>query len=193
MAGYSKESERQNKALQSIIDGDTPERRVMVGYNPVKEKHGDIQSHLTDVMKDVRMPWFCPECDKTMKIKLDDKMWRLFGHCFDCQVKIETKLRIEGKYEEWAKKKVLLNQRSFVTEQLESVEEWKNQGDVTFYNQVNPDGHSVEKETWSTDKEQLEKLAKEATDNYTDLLEKINLELSELDNEGVKDGSNINS
>ena len=193
MAGYSKESERQNKALQSIIDGGTPERRVMVGYNPVKEKHGDIQSHLTDVMKDVRMPWFCPECDKTMKIKLDDKMWRLFGHCFDCQVKIETKLRIEGKYEEWAKKKVLLNQRSFVTEQLESVEEWKNQGDVTFYNQVNPDGHSVEKETWSTDKEQLEKLAKEATDNYTDLLEKINLELSELDNEGVKDGSNINS
>ena len=32
-------------------------------------------------------------------------MWSLFGHCFDCQVKIENKLRIKGKYEEWAEKK----------------------------------------------------------------------------------------
>ena len=87
----------------------------------------------------------------------------------------------------------MLNQRSFVTEQLEGVEEWKTQGDVTFYNQVNPDGHTIEKETWSTDKEQLEKLATEAVDNYTDLLERINLELLKLDNEGVKNGSNINS
>ena len=31
--GYSKETERQNKALESILRGGTPEKRVMVGYN----------------------------------------------------------------------------------------------------------------------------------------------------------------
>ena len=38
-----------------------------------------------------------------MKLRLDDKMWRLYGHCFDCQVKFENRLRIEGKFEEWEK------------------------------------------------------------------------------------------
>ena len=36
-----------------------------------------------------RTPWFCPKCNKTMKSHLDDKMYRLYGHCFDCQVKFE--------------------------------------------------------------------------------------------------------
>ena len=38
MAGYSKENERQNKALKSILRGQTPEQRVMVGYEGEKEE-----------------------------------------------------------------------------------------------------------------------------------------------------------
>ena len=108
MAGYSKETERQNEALKSILRDEAPEKRAMVGYNSGKElkKHGDKISPLSEVMKEARMPWFCPECKKTMKIKLDDKMWRLYGHCFDCQVKMETKLRAIGKYEDWEKNKI---------------------------------------------------------------------------------------
>ena len=100
MAGYSKESERQNKALRAIMRGETPEKRVMVGYDKEKsESSGDKIDRLSDIMKEARMPWFCPECDKTMKKRLDNKFWRLFGHCFDCQVKLEHKLRLEGKYD----------------------------------------------------------------------------------------------
>ena len=33
MAGYSKESERQNNALRAIMRGETPEKRIMVGYD----------------------------------------------------------------------------------------------------------------------------------------------------------------
>ena len=36
-----------------------------------------------------------------MKSRLDDKFWRMMGHCFNCQVEIENKKRIEGTYEEW--------------------------------------------------------------------------------------------
>ena len=75
--GYSKEAERQNKALENILRGGTPEKRVMVGYNADKgeDKNGKtIESHLTKIMQEARMPWFCPECDKVMKHRLDDKM-----------------------------------------------------------------------------------------------------------------------
>ena len=36
------------------------------------------------------------------------------GHCFNCQVEIENKKRIEGTYEEWAQQKVLKNKVSFI-------------------------------------------------------------------------------
>ena len=44
-------------------------------------------------MASVRMPWFCPKCTKAMKKKLDDKFWRMMGHCFDCQIEIENKFQ----------------------------------------------------------------------------------------------------
>ena len=100
--GYSKESERQNQVLGDLLSGKTPDKRVMVGYKGKEQESGDQISRMTDIMKGARMPMFCPNCDKIMKKRLDDKMWSLFGHCFDCQIEMENKLRIEGKYEEWA-------------------------------------------------------------------------------------------
>ena len=46
-------------------------------------------------------------CKKAMKKRLDDKFWRMMGHCFDCQIEIEHKLRVSGEFEEYARKKVL--------------------------------------------------------------------------------------
>ena len=100
MAGYSKEQERQNKVLGDLLSGREPEKRIMVGYEGQKEKQGDKESALSKIMQEVRMPMFCPECKKVMKKKLDNKFWSLMGHCFDCQVKIENKLRIKGTYKE---------------------------------------------------------------------------------------------
>ena len=182
MAGYSRETERQNKALQTILDGGEPEKRIFVSMSDIKKKKkGDQKSHLTDIMAEARVPWFCPSCDKVMKRKLDDKMWRLFGHCFDCQVKMENKLRITGEYDDWAEKKVLNNKKSYLLEQVQSITEWKNQDDITFLNQTNPDGSSVTKETWKIDKEQNLKLAQEALDNINELITDIDEKLIKLE------------
>ena len=62
--GYSKETERQNKVLGDLLAGREPEKRVMVGYNKPKEKKKDKISRMTEIMQDVRMPWFCPNCKK---------------------------------------------------------------------------------------------------------------------------------
>src|ERR1035437_810426 len=59
-----------------------------------------------------RMPWWCPRCSKTMKHKNDDKMWYLYGVCFDCVVKYETQLQIDGKFQIYEQMKVLANQVS---------------------------------------------------------------------------------
>ena len=80
--GYSKESERQNQVLGDLLSGKTPEKRVMVGYKGKEQESGDQISRMTDIMKGARMPMFCPNCDKIVKKRLDDKMWSLFGHCF---------------------------------------------------------------------------------------------------------------
>ena len=171
--GYSKEAERQNKALGDVLAGRTPEKRVMVGYEGKKDKGGDKISRLSDVMKNARMPMFCSECDKIMKKKLDDKMWMMFGHCFECQIKIENKLRIEGKYEEWAVKKIRKNKISFIKDQIQAITEWKDMKAPEFFNNVGVNYPMLEKEKWDIDVEKVQKEADEALEKYTEVLEEL--------------------
>ena len=174
---YSKEAERQNKALGDVLAGRTPEKRVMVGYEGKKDKVGDKISRLSDIMKDARMPMFCPECDLLMKKKLDDKMWRLFGHCFDCQVKIENKLRIEGKYEEWAENKIRKNKIAFIKDSIQKIEEWKDMKAPEWYNNVGVDYPELEKEKWDVDMDKVRKEADNALKKYTEVLEQLESEV----------------
>jgi len=174
--GYSKETERQNKVLGDLLAGREPEKRVMVGYSKPKEKKKDKISRMTEIMQDVRMPWFCPNCKKVMKQKLDDKMWRLFGHCFDCQIKIENKLRIEGKYEEWEKNKIKQNKISFIKDSIQKIEEWKNMKSPEFFNQVGVNYPELEKEKWDIDMSKVHKEADEAIQKYEEALEKLEKE-----------------
>ena len=174
--GYSKESERQNKVLGDLLAGREPEKRVMVGFNSGKEpeKHGDKIDRLSDIMKEARMPWFCPECDKTMKKKLDNKFWRMMGHCFDCQVKIENKLRVEGKWEEYEKKKILENKKAYLKDLKQSIDEFEETGGkATFFNEVGVVEKGVEKEEWSMGQENFDQLVDEAREH----IERLEMEL----------------
>ena len=168
MAGYSKESERQNKALKELMSGKDYEKDyVQVGYEGKQENLGGKtrKSELTDVMASVRMPWFCPKCDKAMKNKLDDKFWRTQGHCFNCQVELENRLRIEGKFEDYAKTKMLENQKAYLKDLEQSIDEFeKTGGKQEWLNQVGVNTPELEKETWDMGKDQFEKTISEARD-----------------------------
>ena len=171
--GYSKETERQNQVLSDILAGHETEKRVMVGYKGEDKKKGDIVSKMTELMQDVRMPFFCKECNKVMNKRLDDKMWRLYGHCFDCQIKIENKLRIEGKYEEWEKEKIKQNKIAFIKDQMQTIEEWKDMKAPEWYNQVGVNYPEMEKEKWSVDTTHIKLMAEEALEEYTKILNKL--------------------
>jgi ribosomal protein L37AE/L43A len=159
---YSRENERQNKVLGDLISGQTPEKRIMVGYTGDADvKQGDKIDPITDIFKDARMPWFCPECKKTMNKRLDDKMWRLYGQCFDCQVTFENKLRIKGEYEEWEKNKVNSNQKAYLEDLLVSLDEWRNTK-IEFQEQVGVQDIEMEKEKWIQSQEKTKEMADKA-------------------------------
>ena len=165
MAGYSKEAERQNKALGNLLKGQEVEKRTIVGYEGKQKEKGDIKSELTDIMSEVRMPLFCPKCKKTMKKKLDDKFWRMMGHCFDCQVDFENKLRVKGKFDDWAQQKMLENQKSQLKDLEQSLDDFeKTGGKKTWYNNVGVNTPELEKDKWEMDEEAFNKTIKEAKD-----------------------------
>ena len=168
MAGKSKEAERENKALASLLRGEEVEKRSIVGYTPEAQKNEGgktRKSELTDIMASVRMPWFCPNCKKAMKKKLDDKFWRMMGHCFDCQVDFENKLRIEGKFDNWAQSKMLENQKSQLKDLEQSLDDFeKTGGKKEWFNQVGVNNPELEAEKWEMGEKEFEKTISDARD-----------------------------
>ena len=168
MAGRSKEAERQNVALKNILDGKPTEKRSMVGYQGKKEENlggKTRKSELTDIMSEVRMPLFCKKCKKTMKRKLDDKFWRTQGHCFDCQIEIENRMRIEGTFEEYAKTKMLENQKAYLKDMEQSLDDFeKTGGKKEWFNQVGVNNPELESEKWEMGEKEFEKTISEARD-----------------------------
>ncbi len=166
MAGYSKEAERQNKALKDLMQGKEYEKDyTLVGYQGEQENLGGKtrESELSKTMQSVRMPWFCPKCKKTMKKKLDRKFWSTQGHCFDCQIDYENKLRIKGEFDNWAESKMLENQKAYLKDLEQSIDDFeKTGGKKEWLNNVGVNTPELEKETWEMGEEQFEKTIQEA-------------------------------
>ena len=173
MAGYSKETERQNKALSNLLKGQEVEKRSMVGYEGKQKEKGDIKSELTDIMSEVRVPLFCPKCKKTMKKKLDNKFWYLYKHCFDCQIDFENKLRLEGKYNDWALEKTKNNKRAWVDDMIIGIEEWRNERPVDQVYDVGIKDPEVKIEKAQVNEEALNKLADDAIKDLKKMRENI--------------------
>ena len=177
MAGYSKETERQNEALKDALAGrEHVKNYVQVGYEGKQKPQGDVIPKMTEIMKDVRMPMFCPKCDKVMKKRLDNKMWNLYGHCFDCQLEVEHKLKLEGKFDDWANEKIKKNKISYIKDALQQLEEFKTMKAPEWLNQVGVNYPELEKEKWEGG---TEKMVAEATE----AIEKLTEQLQELENE----------
>ena len=173
MAGYSKEAERQNKALSNLLKGQEVEKRSMVGYEGKQKEKGDVKSELTDIMSEVRVPLFCPKCKKTMKKKLDNKFWYLYKHCFDCQIDFENKLRLEGKYDDWAINKAKDNQRAWIDDMIQGIEQWRTERPVDQVYDIGIKNPEVKIEKPKVNEEALNKLADDAIKDLKKMRENI--------------------
>jgi len=112
---------RDVQRMRNIITKDySAKTSTQIGYTKeyVEHKEGDVWEEnskqwtikngikqtvtkLDAVRKRVTMPLNCPQCKAPMKNRLDKTMYLIHSMCFDCVVKHETKLKTEGKFEEY--------------------------------------------------------------------------------------------
>ena len=176
----------EDRALKNILRGRPVEKPIMVGYEGKKQKSGDQKSRLTDIMAAARMPWFCPSCKKIMKKKLDNKMWNLFNHCFECQIEEEHEMRAKGLFKQWEDRKVLINKRSIIENQVKEIQEFISIGDTEVVEPVNVDTGFVHIEKYELD-DKIKKEAEEALVSLDAALTNVNKTIKKLDAELKED------
>lgn len=115
----------------------------------------------------------CPKetCTCGMPKRLDEKMRRIHGMCFDCVVDMEHKIRLEGKWDEYENRKVKENAIAW----LEEAEKDKNLiADELSRLEFSNDFGDIEKWKTSINKEELlEKIEKEFEEFKKNFIEKL--------------------
>jgi len=115
-------SKKDVQRVRNVMSGKSGERTVDgVGYRKSKQfyEEGDVweedgrqwtikdglKQNITklDKAKEVTTPLFCPKCNKIMKARLDNPIYKFFKHCFNCHAEFEMKLRIKGLWEDYQK------------------------------------------------------------------------------------------
>lgn len=109
--------------LRNLITGKHDNKTsIGIGYTKAEEFHkegdiweednrtwtikGGIKQNITKLDKaknTVTLPLFCPSCSKLMKPRIDKLFYIQYNRCFNCQSEFETKLKIEGKWDEYEK------------------------------------------------------------------------------------------
>ena len=92
-------------------DGNEWEQRKGYKIKLGKEWQQELHEYLNTFQK-------CPKetCTFTMPKRLDQKMKAIHGMCFDCVVDMEHKIRLEGKWDEYEKRKVKENALAWLQE-----------------------------------------------------------------------------
>lgn len=126
-------------------------------------------SKLSMARKSVRTPLCCPKCGGSMKHHLSQKMYKIHGMCFNCVVKFETQLKIDGEYDNYSRSIMKGNYASWLKDMNEEYNEFLNSDFGRQY--ITEAGHI---EDWS-DKSNKDALLKEASEN----LERIKTEFEE--------------
>ena len=168
--------------MRNLIKGKSSESsELQVGYTAKKEdrKEGDIweeggkqwtikdgikqtATKLDRVKKEAILPLFCPCCGTLMKKRNDVKMYKIHKKCFDCVVEMETKLKIEGKYEEYEKQILLNNAKDMVDDYETYLLESINTSNTQYVSEKG----EVERWKGGVDKEKLTKEIKEAASEF---------------------------
>jgi len=145
------------------------------GYKKRVNKLGKVSS---ESLKKI-----CSVCSADVRwgSDLDDKIFPKTGRCYDCNVAFESKLKVQNKFENYEKIKVLQNQRGFCLDLKgkleESINYLKTSSDDIVY--LNEDGT---KEVWKdTARAQVLSAAENDYKECLAAIDRINFSLSELE------------
>ena len=68
-------------------------------------------------LQDAKTPWWCPVCGRTMK-NLDVRAWRVHAKCYDCVAREESRMKMDGVWENHKKEGILRNQIAYLTDKI---------------------------------------------------------------------------
>lgn len=124
-------------------------------------------------LDDAKTPWWCPKCSKPMNHRFDIKFWRIRGHCMDCNVKHETEIRRQGKWEEYERSVMLRNYIAEIRDKILELQSYHDEASKPEFLLMNEHEKTVQMmETWDVD------LTKLKADLRADI-EKLQLHLKE--------------
>jgi uncharacterized protein (UPF0248 family) len=106
----------------------TEENKQWIMKNGIKTTYSSLQS----IRNKLATPMMCPSCSNKMKDALDKKMYTIHKKCFSCVQSYESKLKLEGKYEEYVKNITRANAQTFLKEAREYVSEIEKSGTEYF-------------------------------------------------------------
>jgi bacterioferritin-associated ferredoxin len=128
-------NQRDVQRMRNIITKDySAKTTTQIGYTKIQaeRKEGDVWeeggkqwtlkngikqtvTRFDDLKKVITLPLACPKCGNAMKTTtLNKKMWPIHKMCFDCVITMETELKREGKYEEYARNIVNRGAKTYI-------------------------------------------------------------------------------
>lgn len=132
--------------MRNLLTGKSGEKtQTMTGYESSTDSHGEgdvwqdvwgktwtIKNGIkqsvtkTDKLKSLGiMPLKCPNCGKFMKSNdLNKKMWSIHNECFDCVITRETRLKSEGKWEEYERSQISANIKTSLEDFEAAIDQW---------------------------------------------------------------------
>lgn len=177
-------SKRDVQRMRNLITGKSGDKtQVQAGYEKQTEEHkeGDVWEEngkqwtikngikqsvtkLDRFKKLVSLPISCPKCNKHMKANdINKRMYSIHGSCLDCVVEMESKLKLENKYEEYANQILEKNHNTYLKDVESALEAWysENESYVTEAGEIEAWKGGNKKEIYEQVKRQLDKIKSE--------------------------------
>jgi hypothetical protein len=131
--------------MRNIISGKSGDKtQVQAGWEKNKPDHKEgeiweennkkwtikngIKQNITKMDKFkslISLPLCCPECKKAMKANdINKKMYAIHNRCFNCVIDMEAKIKLDGKWDDYAKNILNLNKNASLEEFETAIESW---------------------------------------------------------------------
>lgn len=137
--------------MRNLITGKSGDRTQVLGgwENKIEEhKEGDtweeggkkwtikngIKQSITKLDKFkhlISLPLTCPNCHKPMKADdLNKKMYSIHKTCLDCVINMEAKIKLEGRWDDYAKNIMNSNKNASLEEFEQALDSWLEEKDT---------------------------------------------------------------
>jgi len=128
-------------------------------------KNGLKQSitKLDEIKKLVLLPLCCPKCGEVMKVhEYNKKMWAIHQMCIDCVSRMESKIKMEGKWDEYSSNIMNSNKDAQLDYLEQALDTWIDQNDtfVSEMGEVEKWGGGDKKSLYKQVKDQIAELKK---------------------------------